>query len=246
MSNRFLIHFFFLGLLSLGESFALDQKVKYKTRFENCPSQVLGRLTLKLIKYFEKNRSLFAIKKKIIDEKLAEIYYLEDYKIKFNPINNRLHFYFKCPVPSFKLDFIKNGQPNNESGILAENGVILSTGYLSLLRTEGKFLKDLPVVTIVEGDLENDVKLASQAGRLFKQRFPSELSELVLDENRHLTAILAVQNSPISVFMGADDWEEKMVKLKKTITYLDKRTRLPKVINLTDVKKVVVKFSDNN
>ena len=98
----------------------------------------------------------------------------------------------------------------------------------------------------MEGDLENDVKAASKAGNLFKRSFPDELSELVLDENRNLTAILSVQNHPVTVFMGKGDWKEKIVKLKKTVTYLDKKARLPKVINLTDVKKVVVKFSDNN
>ena len=157
-----------------------------------------------------------------------------------------LHFYFKCPSPSFKLNFQKDGYKDEQTGILADNGVILSTGYLSLLRGEGKFKKGLPVVTIVEGDLESDVKTASKAGNLFKRSFPDELSELILDERRNLTAILAVQNHPVTVFMGRDDWKEKIVKLKKTITYLDKKTRLPKVINLTDVKKVVVKFSDNN
>ena len=130
--------------LSMNSALAARTKVKYKTRFENCPSQVLGRLSLKLIKYFEKDRSLFEIKKRILDEKLADIYYLEDYKIKFNPLNNMLHFYFKCPIPSYKLNFQKEGNKNEQTGILAENGVILSTGYLSLLRGEGKFIKDLP------------------------------------------------------------------------------------------------------
>jgi len=45
--------------------------------------------------------------------------------------------------------------------------------------------------------------------------------------------------------LGASEWKEKLVKLKKTITYLDKNTRLPRVIDQRDSEKVVVKFSSN-
>jgi len=240
----------FLAILFISLSFfnsaqAGGKRVKYKTRFENCPSQVLGRLTLKLIKSFESNRSLYSVKEKIIDEKLAEIYYLKDYKISFNPLKNLLDLYFSCPVPAFKLEFINNKSGEDESGVLAQNGVTLSNGYLSLLQAEGKFLEELPIITLVDGNLEKDVKLAADAGNLFKKWFSKELSELVVDKNRHLTAILSVDGHPITIFLGEDKWKEKLVKLKKTITYLDKRTRLPRVINLRDIEKVVVKFSSN-
>ena len=237
----------FLVLIFLFSSpvYAKPLKVKYKTRFENCPSQVLGRLTLKLIKYFEKSKSLYSVKKKIIDEKLAEIYYLEDYKISYNPLKKMLNLYFKCPIPSFEIEFLHKNSEHGKSGVLAENGVILSSGYLSLLRAEGKFTSDLPSMTLMTESSARDIARVTKIGNRFKSHFSNELAELILDESSKLTAILSVQNNPVSVFLGKENWPDKIVKLKKTITYLDKKTRIPNVINLTDVKKVVVKFPDN-
>jgi hypothetical protein len=40
-----------------------ENKVHYRTFFGSCPSKVVGRLTLTLIKEFEKNKSLLDVKK---------------------------------------------------------------------------------------------------------------------------------------------------------------------------------------
>ena len=55
-----------IGLFSI-QSFAtskkyFDEKFHYRTVFGSCPSKVVGRLTLTLIREFEKNKSLLDIK----------------------------------------------------------------------------------------------------------------------------------------------------------------------------------------
>jgi hypothetical protein len=45
-----------------------------------------------------------------------------------------------------------------------------------------------------------------------------------------------------SVFLGMDLWETKLEKLTKIISYVEKSQKYPSTINLTNAKKVVVKF----
>jgi hypothetical protein len=44
--------------------------------------------------------------------------------------------------------------------------------------------------------------------------------------------------------MGLDEWEEKVAKLDKIVNYMELKEKIPAVINLTNSKKVVVKFRD--
>ena len=70
----------------------LVNKIKYKTFFNKCPSQLGGKLTLILTREFEKNNSLKEVKEKIINEKLDEKFFLSNYKIQFDPLKNKLKF----------------------------------------------------------------------------------------------------------------------------------------------------------
>jgi hypothetical protein len=57
--------------------------------------------------------------------------------------------------------------------------------------------------------------------------------------------VFALGGKATSVFMGADLWEDKLVKLSKIIGYVQQNKRYPGSINLVNAKKVVVKFSEN-
>ena len=70
------------------------------------------------------------------------------------------------------------------------------------------------------------------------------ISEVILSEEKNLTIILSLRNTPSSVFLGKDNWTEKVRKMERVVKYLDKKRKIPAIINLTNSKKVVVKFSD--
>ncbi len=55
------------------------EKVKYRSSFGYCPSRTAGTLTLKLVKTFEENRSLKAVKEKIINDNLLDEHFISDY-----------------------------------------------------------------------------------------------------------------------------------------------------------------------
>jgi hypothetical protein len=44
--------------------------------------------------------------------------------------------------------------------------------------------------------------------------------------------------------LGGDLWEEKILKLQKLLIYMEAKKKVPSVINLMNVKKVVVKFPE--
>ena len=74
--------------------------------------------------------------------------------------------------------------------------------------------------------------------------FRKRISEVILNKNGELTIILSLRGQPSSVFLGNTLWEEKTNKLFKIVKYMRKKRKIPAIINLTNSKKVVVKFTD--
>jgi hypothetical protein len=72
-----------------------------------------------------------------------------------------------------------------------------------------------------------------------------QISEIIISKNNDLTIVFALGGKATSVFMGADLWDEKLIRLSKIVGYVQKNKRYPGSINLVNSKKVVVKFSDN-
>jgi hypothetical protein len=76
--RNILIPISLFSLLFLGEVFSASKKntfigeLHYKTVFNKCPSKIGGKLTLLLMKEFEKNKSLKDVKEKIVSEKLDQ------------------------------------------------------------------------------------------------------------------------------------------------------------------------------
>jgi len=222
-----------------------EKKVKYRTSFGSCPSRTAGTLTLQLIKVFERSHSLRDMKVKIVKEKLKDKYFISDYKINYDPLRDQLNFKFGCPEPLMKVQIFKKGGLESYEAILVETGELFDPTYEVLLRAENKLTKPLPFLALpVE---EMDKKLQKQVADLvtkmdFKVR--RKLSEVILDENKELTMILSSKNRASSVFLGKEDWNGKVKKLEKIVSYMGKKRKVPTIINLTNAKKVVVKFND--
>lgn len=221
----------------------LAKKVDYKTYFGECPTNVAGKLTLELVKAFEETNSLRSVKELIVKNKLADKYFLSEYQIAYDPIKNRIKFNYNCPAPVMKVQIYKDNGDEFYTAILADNGKLLDPTYEVLLRSEKILTKKLPHLAIPVKAL--DSKLHEDITRLVAKMdnsFRKKISEVIVNENSELTIILSVQNRPSSAFLGKDYWSEKVRKLEKIISFMKKKKRIPTVINLTNTKKVVVKF----
>lgn len=219
---------------------------KFKTFFGNCPSRSAGKLTLKLVQEIENGKSLREIKSQISDEGLKEKYFLSDYKIKKDPLYKFLSIEFKCPSPLMKVQVYKNNGKQSYSAILVENGKLYDPTYEVLLRTEGKLVHELPslALPLSEIDGQKQYEIADVINN-FPEDFRKLVSEVILNKTNKMTLILSIDGHPSSVFIGEYQWQEKLKKLRKIISYMREKKQIPSVINLTNAKKVVVKFSDN-
>ncbi len=240
----------FIFIFSASNSFGaskkyFENKLHYRTVFGQCPGKAVGRLTLTLIKEFEKNKSLLDIKKKIVRDKLEEKYYLSSYKIKYNPLDKMLKFGFDCPKPLMKVQIYKKDGEEYYTAILVDNGKLFDPTYEVLMRAEKKITKSLPHMAIPADLLSTNIhrKITSLLNEL-GDNFVNKVSEVIINENKELTIIMSVGRKPSSAFLGKEEWDEKIVKLEEIITYMSKKKTIPAIINLTNAKKIVVKFSD--
>ena len=239
--------FLFLILIATSlQAKPLKEKLKYRTSFGQCPSKVAGALTLQLVKEFDKTRSLKDVKKKIIEENLVEKHFLSHYKVNFNPIKKELFFKLECPHPLMKVQIYKDNGLDSYEAILVDSGELYDPTYEVLLRSEHKFKHDLPSLALPVGDFGEDTQ--RQVTELFSEmtpRFRQKLSEMIISENKELTVILSMNGNPSSVFLGQNEWKHKFKKLNKIVTYMEQKKKVPAIINLTNSKKVVVKFSES-
>lgn len=223
-----------------------QSKVKYRTNFGDCPSRIAGQLSMRLIKNFEKSKSLKSLKTEMVDEDLASRHFVSSYKIKFNPVKNSLNFRFVCPKPLMKVQVYKKNGLDSYEAILVENGQLYDPTYEVLLRGDHKLKRDLPFLALPIGSIDKEVnpevmRVVKEMGADFRQK----VSEVILDDEGELTVILSMRGNPSSVFMGTAEWLDKTIKLKRIVRNMEKNKRVPAIINLTNAKKIVVKFNTN-
>lgn len=215
----------------------------YKTYFGTCPTRSTGALTLNVVNNFEENKSLLDLKKQIISNQLDKKYFLSQYKISFNPLSNVLSLSFECPKPLMKVQIYNNEAMESSSAILVDNGELFDPTFEELLRQEKIITTELPSLALPYGEIDKD--LQKKITTLFKnlpESFSQKVSEVIINEQKELTIILSLSGNPSSSFLGSVEWDEKIEKLQKIIKYMEKTSKIPTIINLTNPKKVVVKF----
>ncbi len=218
-------------------------KVQYRTFFGSCPSKAVGRLALTLMKEFEKENSLLSVKKKIVDDKLIDKYFLSSYKVNYSPAKKMIKFHFECPKPLLKVQIYKENGDEFYTAILVDSGELLDPTYEVLLRSEKKLSKELPHLALPAEKMNANYhkEIASLLNKL-GPKFENRISEIILNDKAELTIILSVGRKPSSAFLGTDFWDEKATKLQKIVEYMSTKNSIPSVINLTNSKKAVVKF----
>ncbi len=230
---------------SANEAAKFSDELSYRSNLGKCPTRPAGTMALQVVKTFEQSHSLRDVKLKIVNEKWADKYFVSDYKIQYDPFSKVLDLNFNCPEPLMKVQIYKNGGTESYEAILVDNGQLFDPTYEALLKSEKKLTHDLPYLALPVGEMED--KVQSDVTNLVKEMRPElrrKLSEVILNDNKELTIILSINGHPSSVFMGPDEWGEKMGKLDKIVNYMELKEKIPAVINLTNSKKVVVKFKD--
>ncbi len=219
-------------------------KTVYRTYFGNCPSRTAGTLTLSLLKEFEKSKSLRKLKEKIEREKLAEKSFISKYNVDYNPAMKFLTFSYDCPKPLMKVQIYKESGQESYTAILVESGELYDPTYELVLRQEKKLNRDLPFLAIPIGEMNKGLQrsIATLVGS-FGEQLRKGLSEVIVNEDNELTVILSIKGKPSSIFFGQEEWDEKTVQLRKILDYLGSKKKIPAIINLTNSKKIVVKFS---
>jgi hypothetical protein len=230
---------------SLGPTERFNTELSYRSNLGKCPTRPAGTMALQVVKTFEQSHSLRDVKLKMISEKWNDKYFVSDYKIHFDPYSKVLELNFNCPEPLMKVQIYRKDSNDSYEAILVDNGQLYDPTYEALLRAEKKLTHELPYLSMPVGEMEE--KLQSNITTLMKEIRPglrSKLSEVILNENKELTIILSVNGQPSSVFMGLDEWSDKLGKLDKIVNYMELKEKIPAIINLTNNKKVVVKFND--
>lgn len=220
-----------------------QNSLKYRTSFNECPSRSSGELTILIMKEFEKARSLKTVKEKFLSEKWSDKYFLSKYNVGFNPVTKTVRINLECPKPLVRVQVYKENGAEHYSAVMVSTGKLFDPSYEVLLKAEKLLNSDLPSLAIPVRELEGQVheNFTRFATRLDAE-MRSKISEIIINENKELSIIFSLGQRTTSVFLGNDLWETKLDKLIKIISYVERSHKYPQTINLTNSKKVVVKF----
>ncbi|MCK6595109.1 MAG: cell division protein FtsQ, partial [Bacteriovoracaceae bacterium] len=230
---------------SFGPSEKFSDELSYRSSLGQCPNRPAGNMALSVMETFEQTGSLRDVKKKIVQEKWNEKYFVSDYKISYDPYSKILNLNFECPKPLMKVQIYKANGIDSYEAVLVDNGELYDPTYEVLLRSENKLTGNLPYLALPVGEMENKTQVEiTQLVKSLREELRKKLSEIILNDQKELTVILSINGYPSSVFLGLDEWSEKITKLDKIVNFLETKEKIPAVINLTNSKKVVVKFRE--
>ena len=232
-----------LFILILLFSPQIFSKYKYGTSFGNCPSRSAGRFVLDLIHEFEKHPTLGNLKNQIVKNNLKEKYYISEYKVEHRPLKEKLHFDLKCATPLIRVQLYDQNPLDSQYAIFTDTGELHGPAYEKLLREEKKLTGNLPSLALHEKKFDKTLqKRIIEIMDAVEVEIKEKISELIIDGDNELTMILSVNGNPSSVFIGKRKWMDKIKKLERIFEFMRSKNNFPGTINLTNHKKVVVKF----
>ena len=142
-----------------------------------------------------------------------------------------------------KVQIYKDNGDEFYTSILVDNGKLFDPTYEVLLRGSNKLKGKLPSlampVSLINKEKHHEV---TDLIKKLNKNIAQGLSEMILNADGDLTMILSINDRPSSVFIGKEYWSEKVDKLVKVIDFMKTKKTIPAVINLTNSKKIVVKF----
>ena len=124
-----------------------------------------------------------------------------------------------------------------------DNGEIYRESYQALIEKERGKPLNIPFLSIPHDKLgKMDSKVLASIYSKIDDRNKKKISEIIINEHDELTFIISSSNRVASAFLGEEKWSEKVSKLEKILNHFEDSGKLPSLVNLTNLKKVVVKF----
>jgi hypothetical protein len=244
MASNLLLRLAYSFVLFCSTAEVVYAKSKIYTQFNNCEKKTAGVFALKAYKKFEENHSLYDVKKWVDVERQHHRHFIEEYKAKYDPLAQKLVLDLVCPKALVKVYNSKGNQDDSSTdGILSQAGVLYDPTFELTLSKEGKDDIFIPALTIMSDRFDDELlkNFLNFATNVQKQ-VDISISEYILQSNDELLLILSTNAGPTSVFLGDNDWPEKSKKLIKIHNYFNAQKSFPRVINLQNTKKVVVKY----
>lgn len=237
----------FIGINLLGCTLcysAIPNKIKYKTSFNNCPSQSAGKFAMRVLKTYEDTNSLYNVKSDINENFLQDKYFIKKYAIEVDPYDKTMDIKLACPKALLRVVLMDNEAQGEFQSVLVDDGNLFDPTYETLLLGEKKIKTYLPTLAIHKSNLNIEKRLEiSSVINLLGDDYFSNISEVIFDQENVLTMILSLNKQPVSVFLGKGNYDEKTDKLRRLLKYVSNNNKQPTIINLVNLKKVVVKFA---
>ncbi len=223
----------------------LQNNISYSNSFGSCPTKSASEFSIQVMREFEKEKSLKDVKSRLLKEKWEEKYFISYYKVSFSPVESKLRLVMDCPKALLKLQIYRPDGKEHYSAILANNGKLYDPSYEILLRTENKLERPVPYLAMPVNLLETAThETITHISTTMPKLVQNWLSEVIVNDEKELIMIFSAPGKSTTVFLGKDLWEEKILRLNKIFSYMDKSRHYPSTINLTNAKKVVVKFGN--
>jgi hypothetical protein len=161
----------------------------------------------------------------------------------FNPIKNFVKIDLECPKPLARVQVYHLNGKEHYSATMTKGGKLFDPAYETLLKNEKIIKSDLlSLVLPIEVINQSGHEKVARFLELIDPSLTGRISEIIISKSGSMTMIFSSLSKPTNVFMGEDLWEDKLIKLTKVIHFMDKANKRPSMINLTSLKKVVVKF----
>ncbi len=227
-------------ILFLIFSQSLYGAVQYKSSFSNCPTHLVGRLTLAMVDFFNEKKSLYDLYHWMNEKKLTEKNFIKEYDIRYHPLVDLLEIHFNCPLPYAVYE-----KKSGERFILTGDTREVSYDYLSYLIDEDLLKREIPHLFIKAAGAEDKKESKEKIVSLLRNMSPlmlNHLGELVVDKHQDLTMIFSFLNHPVIVYYGSEDWEKKLPKLESSLLHLKEQQRIPRFVFFEDINKVTTKF----
>ena len=159
-------------------------------------------------------------------------------------MNEELSLSFDCPELLGSVILYNDNGTKKYHVLLGKDSNTYDPNYEVLLRAEKKLKNKLVKISFEDNDMKPErLEKVSEYLKYLDQSGGVDFNEMIINKDEKLLGILSRNRKTTSVFLGKHSWNEKTVRLKKSLEYfLDKKTQ-PSLIKFVDDKKMVVKFS---
>lgn len=233
----------FAGIPSISNEMQSFSLIKYRTSFGNCPTHLVGKLTLNLVDLYSKDRSLYKIKQWMLEQEIKKKYFLSHYGVRVHPLKNEMDLNFECSPPVFRVNFFENNfRTPQQSLVLNEDGEFVDPTYLYFLAEENKVPSFIPEVSLQKNESSDEILKKLLQFLVKRKLLMKEISEIIVQNDNKIFMTISINAQPIWVVIGEKGLEKKFKQLEKIVEYIKVQKKVPSTMNLSNSQKITIKF----